>query len=303
MAEKTGIEWCDSSWSPWWGCTRVSPGCVHCYAESLSKRYGHQIWGPEAPRRFLSENHWRQPLRWNTQAAKDGRIRRVFPSMCDPLEDRPDLDGPRQRFFELVDATPNLMWLILTKRADNWDLFPMHWLHKEWPHHVMFGVTIEDNERLDGRLEAVDAFQRRTPDVKLFASCEPLLGDIAGDWVERFHWIICGGESGHGARPMRPDWARSLRDQCSAAGVPFLFKQWGEFGPPYFKCDDCGKNSDFNEYCFECAGELTEQAGLRVGKKAAGRLLDGREWNELPKYWPANVGLLEPELDPLKVIA
>lgn len=305
MAERSSIEWTDASWSPWWGCTRVSPGCVHCYAESLSKRYGHQIWGPEAPRRFLSENHWKQPLRWNAQAAKAGRIMRVFPSMCDPLEDRRDLDAPRQRFFELVDATPNLMWLILTKRPEN--IWPLTKGLPPLASNLMFGVTIEDQQRLVERVPHIIECKRRYPGIEIFGSFEPLLSpvDFGGNpyYLKLFSWVICGGESGHGARPMHPNWARGLRDQCNAAGVPFFFKQWGEWGS--IAQEGISGNERRECYVFRdgegAKGIAFGTEMVRVGKKAAGRFLDGREWNELPKYWPANVGLIAK--DELAVIA
>jgi protein gp37 len=286
MAENTGIEWTDASWSPWWGCTRVSPGCVNCYAETLSKRYGHHIWGPEAPRRFLSDDHWKKPLAWDRKAREAGRIMRVFPSMCDPLEDRRDLDVARSQFFQLVDHTPNLMWLILTKRPQNWGMFPATW-QRQWPRNAMFGFTAEDQERYDLRCLSVIGLMEASG-ATVFLSAEPLLGriDLRFDpegAINGFDQIICGGESGHGARPMHPDWARSLRDQCVAANVPFLFKQWGEFG------------------LYGQAGVGMQNALKKMGKKAAGRLLDGREWNEFPKYWPENVGLLAK--DELAVVA
>lgn len=288
MAEQTKIEWSDASWSPWWGCSRVSPGCVHCYAESLSKRYGHNIWGPEAPRRFLSDDHWRKPLIWDRKAREAGRIMRVFPSMCDPLEDRRDLDEPRERYFRLVDETPNLMHLILTKRPENWQLFPDHW-REEWPSNAMFGFTAENHEWLDRRRDAWLESSKYIANLRTFLSIEPMLGqiDLGGRSVGRYiNWVICGGESGHGARPMHPDWARSLRDQCVAAGVPFLFKQWGEWGPSFHpKAGEPVGESSVN-FMDARGGKV-----YRVGKKAAGRLLDGREWNELPKYWPSNVGM------------
>lgn len=311
-----GINWTDASWSPWWGCQRVSPGCVHCYAESLSKRYGHDIWGPEAPRRLLSEDHWRKPLVWDRKAREAGRIMRVSPSMCDPLEDRRDLDVARSQFFQLVDHTPNLMWLILTKRPENWRMFPRSW-QRQWPSNAMFGFTAESGEYLQKRWIHWDDFATTTLGLATFISAEPLLAPLNFNNDFAFvHQIICGGESGAGARPMHPDWARSLRDQCAAAGVPFLCKQWGEWLPistPRLKAKVEGANRtvimDSSEAIPRPASWSDVMASTgnlwareKVGKKAAGRLLDGVEHNGLPCYWPSNVGMIQ-QPNPLEVLA
>lgn len=127
------IAWCDHTFNPWWGCTRVSPGCRNCYAEALSKRTGHDVWGQEAPRRMLSDAHWRQPLAWEAEAAQAGRPALVFcASMADVFEDRPDLVSERGRLFALIQATPHLRWLLLTKRPENVPrLVPASWLGLE----------------------------------------------------------------------------------------------------------------------------------------------------------------------------
>jgi protein gp37 len=127
---QTEIEWSDYTFNPLWGCQRVSPGCVNCYAEAFDKRLGGKHWGPGSQRRTFGEKHWAQPLAWNAKAAKDGRVYRVFcASMADWLEDHPDWVEPRARLEELVAATPNLIWLFLTKRPENWHLMPTAW-HK-----------------------------------------------------------------------------------------------------------------------------------------------------------------------------
>lgn len=304
MAEQTAIEWTDASWSPWWGCQRVSPGCVHCYAESLSKRYGHDIWGPESIRRFLSDAHWHKPLIWDRKAREAGRIMRVFPSMCDPLEDRADLHGERLRFFAMVDQTPNLMWLILTKRPENWKFLPLHWLTK-WPRNVMFGFTAEDRTRLEQRIGHWDKLYSTTRGLRTFISAEPLLESL-GKFSPACYidWVICGGESGPGARPMHPDWTRSLRDQCAAAGVPFLFKQWGEWIE--FRQSKLIEYPPKHQTVEVQQTLISEQCSTitlcKVGKKAAGRLLDGVEHNGLPLYWPPNVGMIQ-QPNPLAVLA
>src|SRR5688572_21886599 len=117
MGESTTITWTHHSWNPWWGCVKVSEGCKNCYAESFSKRACHDIWGPGSQRRFFGDKHWAEPIKWDRAAEKAGERRRVFcASMADVFEDRPDLVEPRRRLFELIRATPNLDWLLLTKR-------------------------------------------------------------------------------------------------------------------------------------------------------------------------------------------
>lgn len=274
---KTKIEWCDYTFQPWIGCTRVSPGCQHCYAESLAKRTGLAQWGPEAERRVTSDANWRLPLKWAKQARETGERPRVFcASMADVFEDRPELVEPRLRLWDLIDDTPELEWLLLTKRPENWrKVLPSFWI-KRWPQNAMFGFTAEDQPRLDARFAHWDDLATTTLGLRTFVSCEPLLGplDFHGDFA-LIDWVICGGESGHGARPMHPDWARSLRDQCQAAGVPFLFKQWGNFSPV-----SDGKT----RYESVQSGVTMDEPFpmYRVGKKAAGRLLDGRTWDEFP---------------------
>jgi len=119
MAKDSAIEWTHHTFNPWWGCTKVSPGCKYCYAETWAKRVGQDIWGSRAPRRDLSEAYWRQPLAWNAEALSTGTRARVFcASMADVFEDRRDLDGKRERLWALIEATPKLDWLLLTKRPE-----------------------------------------------------------------------------------------------------------------------------------------------------------------------------------------
>ncbi len=261
MAENTSIEWCDHSWSPWEGCTRVSiaatggGGCDHCYAERMNRwlRKGEN-WGTGAPRREFGEEHWQKPRRWNDRAARDGTRPRVFPSICDPFDNEVD-PAPRARFFALVAETPRLTWLLLTKRIGNArGMLPEQWLRGEWPGNLWLGITAVNQTELDrdaGKLLALPAPVH-------FLSYEPALGSIdASRWLGPqcnngsvpgpggvggvtchrcggqfghclgLRWVIAGGESGPHARPAHPDWFRSLRDQCTAAGVPFFMKQMG----------------------------------------------------------------------------
>jgi protein gp37 len=244
------IEWTHHTFNPWWGCVEMSPACDHCYARTFAKRVGYDVWGADKPRRSASPAYWREPLKWNKAAQDAGERRRVFcASMADVFEKgSSDLDEQRKNLWALIDMTPMLDWLLLTKRPENITrMVPPDWLTTPRP-NVWYGATVEDGPRM-ARIDRL----RQVPALVRFLSCEPLLDEITPD-LTGIHWVICGGESGPKARPMNPRWARELRDQCAFSGVAFHFKQWG----------------DYNERV------------ERVGKKAAGRLLDGREWNELP---------------------
>lgn len=236
MGETTAIKWTDHTFNPWWGCTRVSPGCNHCYAETFAKRTGNAVWGKDAPRRFFGDKHWAEPLKWDRAAAKAGRPALVFcASMADVFEDRPDLHDERARLFDLIDRTPHLIWQLLTKRPDNvLRLVPFRW-HSHWPSNVWPGTTVEDQQRADERVQTL----AELPAPVRFLSCEPLLGPVdlrMWLWLPPFEdderergidWVIVGGESGPGHRNLDLNHARSLRDQCADAGVPFFFKQVG----------------------------------------------------------------------------
>lgn len=317
MSENSKIEWCDHTFNPWEGCQKVGPGCDHCYAEARNARFGGGSavnWGAGAPRRRTSVANWRKPLAWNAAHerffAAQGRRQRVFcASLADVFDNAID-PAWRRDLFDLIVDTPNLDWLLLTKRIGNvQQMVQATTLCDLLPSNVWLGATIvnqEEAERDIPKLLAVPARVR-------FLSMEPLLGpvdlvssgalwsDMNGNIVDApsrglrgVDWVIAGGESGHGARPMHPDWARSLRDQCAAADVPFLFKQWGEHSlaydrdrddPDYRRCDRMARlpgrwinlagGHGFN-------GERVHYAE-RVGKKAAGRLLDGRTHNEFPE--------------------
>lgn len=291
MADTTEISWTDSTWNPWTGCTKVSPGCDGCYAESWSKRAGAKVgkWGPGAQRVRTTPANWRKPLIWNAEPfaqcpgcgwrdesreatgdrlvlcprclepAVDAR-RRVF---CASLADVFDHEVPRlwrTDLFRLLRSTPNLDWLLLTKRIGNAGrmisdaLTDLGESHLEWPWpNVWLGATIVNQEEADRDIPKLLA----TPARVRFLSMEPLLGPVdLTDLVQRsgggehhfsaldcdvdpadddwggatVDWVIAGGESGPHARPMHPDWVRSLRDQCATAGVPFHLKQICERG-------------------------------------------------------------------------
>lgn len=243
---ETSIEWVTRngvqgySWNPWWGCQRVSPGCGlgksvgGCYAETFSKRLGLKIWGPQAPRRHFGSDHWNKPRVWHRKAARERTRPLVFcASMADVFEDRDDLLDDRAALFKLIGDTPRLIWLLLTKRPQN--IKRMVPWGDRWPENVWIGTTVEDQKRADERIPILLDVPARVR----FLSCEPLLERVdlkLEEWNDpcaapcgvepsEIHWVIVGGESGHGARPMHDEWVRFLRDQCSAAGVSFFFKQ------------------------------------------------------------------------------
>lgn len=267
MGKNSRIEWTHHTFNPWWGCTKVSAACKHCYAEAWSKRVGQNIWGVKANRRFFGENHWLEPIKWNAQAQDEGIRCRVFcASMADVFEDRRDLDVWRKKLWDLIALTPELDWLLLTKRPEAVDrLVP--WKN-DWPRNVWLGTTVEDQESAEERLSHL----AELPAVIRFISAEPLLGPLdVHSWLgSTIDWVIAGGESGARARPSSPSWFRSLRTQCNAARVPFHFKQWGDWVPAPNRTKHGSKAAD---------GTVM----LRVGKKAAGRLLDGVMWDGLPK--------------------
>ncbi|ABE29873.1 phage Gp37/Gp68 family protein [Paraburkholderia xenovorans LB400] len=300
MSENSKIEWTDHTFNSWEGCQKVSPGCDHCYAEARNARFagGSAInWGPGAPRRRTSAANWRKPLQWNANHAsffaEHGRRQRVF---CASLADVFDNDvDPKWRIdlFDLIELTPNLDWLLLTKRIGNvMRMLKSHdWCAGQW--NVWLGATFVDRDEMlrdAGKLLAVPARVR-------FWSVEPMLGDLGEIPLNLMpDWVICGGESGPNARPMSIQWARSLRDQCAAAGVPFLFKQWGEWAPAGMHPSETPGRFAFGDYEHEPSRFIQTDRypraftrfGARcvlerVGKKAAGRQLDGRTHDEFPR--------------------
>lgn len=253
MGKNSAISWTDSTYNPWWGCQRVSPGCEHCYAETFSHRLGFDVWGPSSTtgRRFFGDKHWNEPLRWDRDAAAAGVRPRVFcGSMCDWAEDHPELVEPRARLFDLVRRTPNLDWLMLTKRAENLARM-VPWMEdpdrRPWP-NVWLGTTAEDQEHYSKRwplLRQIPAVVRFVsyepalgalhtldfPDIKVLDSREVREGDVVVDLDLRPlpvpHWLIIGGESGHGARRFDVAWARAAIRECRRLGIVPFMKQLG----------------------------------------------------------------------------
>jgi protein gp37 len=227
--ENTSIEWCDHTFNPWIGCTRVSPGCDHCYAATRAVRFhmqdtaGNPLWNPGADRHRTSSVNWKAPLKWNRDAARAGVRARVFCASLADVWDNQVPDAWRADLLELIRATPALDWLLLTKRPQNIaKMLPAKHFRNIW-----LGTTAETMEEAARRIPVL----LRVPAVIRFLSCEPLLEPLdltrylRGSGV---HWIICGGESG--PRPMDPKWARSLRDQCRATGTAFFMKQMAHRG-------------------------------------------------------------------------
>ncbi len=247
MAKKTAIQWCDHTFNPWWGCLKVSEECKHCYAEGIAHHYNYAVWGPSATtsRRLFGATHWQEPLVWNRHAAQQGQRETVFcASMADVFEVHPAVAEERIRLWQLIEQTPWLNCLLLTKRPEN-ILSMAPWGKGRWPDNVWVGTSVGLQQRAVERLPAL----LEVPAVVRFVSCEPLLGPIdLTFWLSCLHWVICGGESGSNARPMDMAWARSLKNQCATWGVPYFFKQVG------------GRYHD-----------------------SGGRLLDGKTWNEMPK--------------------
>lgn len=312
MAENSAIEWTDHTFNPWIGCTKVGPGCDHCYAEALSTARLGVAWGPGAPRRHTAASTWKNPRAWNRRALATGKRERVFcASLADVFDNEVD-PAWRAELFALIRETPALDWLLVTKRIGNAD--KMAKAAGGWPENVWLGATIVNQQEADRdipKLAEIEGPRFR------FLSMEPLLGPVdlsllmyepcpnsldglmmdsetgayeccsncdytgIGDELA-IHWVIVGGESGPGARPMHPDWLRNLRDQCEGARVPFLFKQWGEW---VIAGDHLSEDTPENlrlrrgnrAYVFP-----DHQQMALVGKKVAGRVLDGITHDGLP---------------------
>jgi protein gp37 len=333
MADATKIEWTDSTFNPWIGCTPVGPGCDHCYATALAKRTGGPAYESGAPRRRTTDANWRMPALWNRRGyatcptcswrgewpRKNGLVvvspdcpgcgaakalrtarRRVFcASLADVFDNEVDPLW-REDLFALIHATPGLDWLLLTKRIGNaGNMLPVPFDFDRLYPNVWLGATVVNQAEAERDVPKLLA----TPAARRFLSIEPMLGPIdlramhnttslgegqpylcpllgcVGDghgdscFVGGIDWIIVGGESGPHARPMRAAWAQDVRLQCEGAGVPFLFKQWGEY---------LGERQDGSHEHEPLVLNATDDP-VRVGKKAAGRLLDAREHTAFPE--------------------
>lgn len=300
MGSQTGIAWTDHTFNPWRGCTKVSPGCANCYAEKMSHRNPAVLgeWGPAGRRVMAAPSYWRLPVQWDAAAKRDGVRRRVFcASLADVFEARPELDAPRRSLVAAIAATPNLDWLLLTKRPENITrLMPEAGLTNVW-----LGVSVEDQATADARIPIL----LDTPAAIRFVSYEPTLGpvsfrwlpawtrhdgsrtalrsDAVGEWrsgrtdeldgLRALDWIIFGGESGAKARPCDVAWARSVRDQCEAAGIAFFMKQRGSLWY------DSDRNEGLRGSCAVSGLALADGAFRFVRQRdAAGA--DPAEWPE-----------------------
>jgi protein gp37 len=231
MADQTKIEWADMTFNPWMGCTKVSPACDNCYAaEMMDSRYGRVKWGSGEPRVRTAPANWRKPLKWDRDAAKAGTRPFVF---CASLADVFDNEVPpewRADLFRLIEATPNLVWLLLTKRIGN-VVKMVHEAGGMLP-NIAFGATMANQAEYDRDAEKLARTKVvwNTPPLFTFGSFEPLLSNINLWSAPAPDWIIVGGESGGSARPMNLTWARNLRADAAALGRTFNFKQVGGRG-------------------------------------------------------------------------
>ena len=274
MVEQTNIEWTDHTFNSWEGCQKVAPECDYCYAEARDRRFTGGIhWGPKAPRRRTSEKNWNNPRRWNANAtsfyAEHGRRQRVFCASLADVFDNAVVQEWREDLWNLIRDCDQLDWQLLTKRPQNIaKMLPPDW-GDGWS-HVWLGTSAGTQKTADQNIPHLLG----VPAAIRFVSAEPLLEEVdLSSYLGTLDWVICGGESGPNARPMHPDWAQALRDQCSDASVPFFFKQWGEF-----EAEQIGpEQSRSTQYP---PGHVNFR---KVGKKAAGRKLGGQEWNEVPQ--------------------
>lgn len=291
MAETTNIEWADATFNPWIGCTKVSPACDNCYAEAWALRNGYKgMWNGEARHR-TSAGNWNQPIRWDSEALREGVRRRVF---CASLADVFDNVPPpawRADLFRLIKNTVALDWLLLTKRIGNATEMLLQatadanrhgaeWDQAPW-RHVWLGATVINQAELERDVPKL----LNTPARTRFLSIEPILGPIDLTRIQHLKeldWVIAGGESGPAARPLNLDWIRSLRDQCAAAGIAFLFKQWGEWIPVnQVSQHDIAAHYRTHRNPRTCMVGGHEM--LRIGKKQAGNALDGELHVVFPK--------------------
>jgi protein gp37 len=266
------------------GCTKVSPACDGCYAEALmDKRYGKVQWGPHGERKRTGASTWHDPVRWQKQAEKDGDRPFVF---CASLADIFDNQVPaewRADAFEVMRKTPNLVYLLLTKRPQN--IVKLSDAAGGLPRNAALGTTVEDQKRTDINLPALEVAKIETKPLFSFGSFEPLLGPIVIPRAFMPDWIITGGETdqgGHMSRPSHPEWFRDLRDQALDAGSSFHHKQNGEWLAWGQKLEDgslnfisFGKDPDRYQH-------LGNEIISKVGKKRSGRTIDGVTWNGFP---------------------
>lgn len=359
MGENSKIEWTDHTMNFWIGCRKVSPACASCYAGTLvQNRMGKAFYPPVDLGRVATDadspvwrtKTWRDPIKWDREAREAGVIKRVFTcSLSDFFLDHPGVHEWRKEAWHLMRGTPNLLWLVLSKRWDLGAEYIAGCMPADWGagySNVMLGATVENQDQAS-RLDVLCSLPVQAG---TFASCEPLLGPLelhrwtagvyhctecgavgdgdsqsfefcAEDTIVEFpsplQWIIAGGESGSKPRPTHPNWVRDLRDVCLASRTPFHLKQFGEYGPSgqlmttgelvfrEFTSFDhwVAKGSTWvraGDVLMDSRGRICEMGRdmirardeaafpvtiiSRIGKKAAGRVLDGRTWDDGPKY-------------------
>lgn len=222
--ENSKIAWCHNTFNPWMGCERISSGCAYCYAEAWARRVGRgNLWNGE--RIPTGEAYWRKPVKWNLQAEKERKPKRVFcGSLCDVFEDHPSIETQRNRLFDLIENTQWLNWMLLTKRIDTAEEVLKIRFPERIPYNIWMGVTIEgdDPETAKHRADIL----RRIPAFIRFVSFEPLLGGAVPS-LEQIHLAIVGGESGSTARRMNPNWARNVLEMAKKSHTSYFFKQAG----------------------------------------------------------------------------
>ena len=302
MGRETAIQWTDATFNPVRGCSRISAGCDNCYAEAWSHRNPAVLgeWGPGGRRVFAPESYWKLPARWEREARERGAPMFVFCASLADLFEGDDGIGVRAdylpmlaRLFDTIRATPNLRWLLLTKRP--WNMAAYARL-RDWPENAWAGCTVENQRAYDERVVHL----RDVPAPVRFLSCEPLIGPVTfPHGLAGIGWVIAGGESGPHARPMHPDWPRYLRDECQRLSVPFHFKQHGEYevaseanghrdpkmatnGAVWVHEDGMVTSPSWHREDVSRAEAAKACAVMKVGKAKAGRLLDGVTWDGRP---------------------
>ncbi|PZU43874.1 MAG: phage Gp37/Gp68 family protein [Sphingomonas sp.] len=292
MADNSAIEWTDATVNFWWGCTKVGPGCDHCYAEAWSKRTGESIWGLGAPRRKIKSAV-------STLARLKAETRVFLQSMSDLF----DIEVPIEWFAEAwaaIASRPDLRVQIVTKRISVVEK-RVSVIGGTWPANAGLIISVINQAEADRDIPRLIALKAKLCITWIGLSMEPLLGGVVlrPEWLEHLNWVIVGGESGPDARPMHPEWVRSLRDQCAEAAVPFFFKQWGnclpgsmdgedERGGPAWQLDPEVFGDDYYPDGFGRGREISAhgQAFIRFGRKPSCALIDGSQHREWPRSQP-----------------
>lgn len=279
MAENSKIQWTDHTFNPWFGCTKVSPGCANCYAENLMDTIWNKVErGKGNPRKLTSEKNWNLPLKWDKEAAKQGVRKKVFcASLADVFDEEISWEW-RVKLFNLIRKTTNLDWLILTKRPkiakEFFDKYEVSDFEKEsFSSKIWIGTSVENQKAANERIPIL----AQIPVKIRFISGEPLLENVKlnleeygrhPDYAFGIDWVIVGGESGNKARRMDLDWVRNIRNQCQQAEVKFFFKQFGSVLAKELGLTKTGH--DFNEPNFPEEFKIREmpETHLREVKRA-----------------------------------